>query len=116
VRLGLTIPTFGPLANAENIVAVARNTEGMGYESLWSGDRTLAPVSPRDRYTQRPQLPGDGLRLIRRLDVPDGDIDAVLGKVTHARGTNPAAATRHQRDFAAQTVTRSTLLNCHTGR
>ena len=50
MRLGLTIPTFGPLANAENIVAVARNAEGMGYESLWSGDRSLAPVSPQDRY------------------------------------------------------------------
>lgn len=50
MRIGLTIPTFGSLANADNIVSVSRAAEDMGYESLWSGDRTLAPISPRDRY------------------------------------------------------------------
>lgn len=54
MRLGLTIPTFGPLATAENVIAVARHAESTGYESLWSGDRTLAPVAPKDSYPGTP--------------------------------------------------------------
>jgi probable F420-dependent oxidoreductase len=50
----MTIPTFGPLANTENIIEVCRTAESMGYESLWSGDRTLAPVAQRDIYPGTP--------------------------------------------------------------
>ncbi|GHJ36800.1 TIGR03619 family F420-dependent LLM class oxidoreductase [Streptomyces sp. TS71-3] len=50
MRIGLTLPTFGPDAGMESIVEVSRSAEEMGYDSLWTGDRLLAPLSPSRPY------------------------------------------------------------------
>lgn len=50
MRLGLALPTFGRNADAEAIVTVSRTAEEMGYDSLWSGDRVLAPREPSVPY------------------------------------------------------------------
>ncbi|MEU6347190.1 TIGR03619 family F420-dependent LLM class oxidoreductase [Streptomyces sp. NPDC046977] len=50
MRLGLTIPTFGPHSTADVIAHVSRTAEEMGYDSLWTGDRVLSPEQPKDPY------------------------------------------------------------------
>lgn len=56
MRIGLALPTFGPDANADGVVGVSRSAEELGYDSLWTGDRVLAPVSPGAPYPS-----GDGV-------------------------------------------------------
>ncbi|MEU6440839.1 TIGR03619 family F420-dependent LLM class oxidoreductase [Streptomyces sp. NPDC047046] len=53
--LGLALPTFGTDAHTEGIVHVSRAAEELGYDSLWTGDRVLAPRSPSTPYPS-----GDG--------------------------------------------------------
>jgi probable F420-dependent oxidoreductase len=56
MRLGLALPTFGTTVQASAIAAVARCAEEAGYDSLWSGDRVLAPP-----VTSVPYGGGDGV-------------------------------------------------------
>ena len=56
MRLGMALPTFGPDAGPEGIIKISRTAEDMGYDSLWSGDRVLAPVTPSVPYPS-----GDGV-------------------------------------------------------
>ena len=53
MQLGLALPTFGPDARPEGLLRVCRSAEEMGYDSLWTGDRVLAPLVPGAPY------PGD---------------------------------------------------------
>ncbi|MFJ6391123.1 TIGR03619 family F420-dependent LLM class oxidoreductase [Streptomyces sp. NPDC091972] len=50
MKLGLALPTFGPDACPDGIVRVCRTAEDMGYDSLWTGDRVLAPHVPGAPY------------------------------------------------------------------
>jgi probable F420-dependent oxidoreductase len=50
VRFGISLPQFGPAAAAGQIGAFARQAEDLGYESLWVGDRALAPLRPSRPY------------------------------------------------------------------
>ncbi|MEV0175547.1 TIGR03619 family F420-dependent LLM class oxidoreductase [Streptomyces sp. NPDC050803] len=50
MRLGLALPTFGPDAQPEGVLRVCRTAEEMGYDSLWTGDRVLAPLVPGTPY------------------------------------------------------------------
>ncbi|WP_061295375.1 TIGR03619 family F420-dependent LLM class oxidoreductase [Herbidospora cretacea] len=50
MRLGLGLPTLGPLATPAFIASVAQRAEALGYHSLWAGERLLDPVNPRSRY------------------------------------------------------------------
>lgn len=50
MRIGLSVPQIGPLADPETIVSVARAAESAGYDSLWAMDRLLAPLEPRSSY------------------------------------------------------------------
>ncbi|WP_237555307.1 MULTISPECIES: TIGR03619 family F420-dependent LLM class oxidoreductase [unclassified Streptomyces] len=49
----MAIPTFGPDATAEALVEVSRSAEELGYDSLWTGDRVLAPSVPSVPYAGR---------------------------------------------------------------
>lgn len=50
MRIGLALPTFGPDASAEGVLRVSRFAEELGYDSLWTGDRILAPAAPSAPY------------------------------------------------------------------
>ncbi|TCP53173.1 putative F420-dependent oxidoreductase [Tamaricihabitans halophyticus] len=50
MRIGLGLPHYGPLADASGIARFAAAAEELGYTSLWTGDRVLAPVRPSDIY------------------------------------------------------------------
>jgi len=50
MRYGLALPQFGAHCDATAITSFVRNAEVLGYQSLWVGDRVLAPVDPSDLY------------------------------------------------------------------
>jgi probable F420-dependent oxidoreductase len=48
--VGLALSQYGAFANRAAVAGVARAAESLGFHSLWTGDRILDPVDPRDRY------------------------------------------------------------------
>jgi probable F420-dependent oxidoreductase len=50
VRFGITLPQFGPVVEPGLIANFAREAEQSGYQSLWVGDRVLAPLQPSQPY------------------------------------------------------------------
>jgi probable F420-dependent oxidoreductase len=61
VRTGLAVCQYGAFARRDAVVEVARRAEALGFDSLWTGDRLLDPVSPRSRYpgTTSGRLPAE---------------------------------------------------------
>lgn len=58
VQIGFTLPQIGPLAHhAQEISRFAREAEGLGADSLWVGDRLLAPVEPTVGYGGGDSIP-----------------------------------------------------------
>ncbi|MBQ6643531.1 MAG: TIGR03619 family F420-dependent LLM class oxidoreductase [Saccharopolyspora sp.] len=83
MRLGLGLPQFGPFADPACVHEVATEAEGMGFESLWAGERLHAPRNPSTPY------PGsaDG-------SLPDrmrASLDPLLVLTVAASATNRAA-------------------------
>jgi probable F420-dependent oxidoreductase len=54
MRIGIHVPVFGPLANAENILGVAKRAEALGFDSLWSSDHVVMPARVASRYPYSP--------------------------------------------------------------
>lgn len=50
MRLGFALPQIGPAAGPEALIAVAKQAEALGYDSLWVLERLLFPVAPRAAY------------------------------------------------------------------
>ncbi|MBF6050183.1 TIGR03619 family F420-dependent LLM class oxidoreductase [Streptomyces sp. NRRL B-1677] len=50
MKIGIALPQFGDHARAELVAGFARDAEAAGFDSLWVGDRALAPVAPSDLY------------------------------------------------------------------
>lgn len=50
MRVGLALSQYGTFARRDAVIEVARAAEDLGFDSLWTGDRILDPVNPRDRY------------------------------------------------------------------
>ena len=57
MRLGFGLPVAGGWATPENMVAVAREAESLGYHSLWTVQRILYPRAPRNEYAGAPGGP-----------------------------------------------------------
>ena len=55
MKLGFSLPTAGAWATPDNLVAVAREAESLGYHSLWVFQRLLYAIAPKNDY---PPLPG----------------------------------------------------------
>ncbi len=47
---GLDVGTYGPLANPETILALARQAEESGFSSIWLADHVAFPVSFASKY------------------------------------------------------------------
>ncbi|MEX0682503.1 MAG: LLM class F420-dependent oxidoreductase [Dehalococcoidia bacterium] len=54
MKLGYFLPQMGRVANADNIVKVAREAETQGFDSVWVTDRLLYPVKPKTPYAASP--------------------------------------------------------------
>jgi probable F420-dependent oxidoreductase len=50
MRLGFTVPQFGPDAGPDALLEVARQAEELGYDSLWVIERLLYPRNPKAPY------------------------------------------------------------------
>ncbi|HEX3176505.1 MAG TPA: LLM class F420-dependent oxidoreductase [Methylomirabilota bacterium] len=50
MKLGFGLPIGGAAATADNVSALARHAEALGYHSLWVFQRLLCPVSPLNTY------------------------------------------------------------------
>ncbi|MFD0785152.1 TIGR03619 family F420-dependent LLM class oxidoreductase [Micromonospora azadirachtae] len=48
-RVGLALSQYGAFVGRDAVIEVARAAEALGFDSLWTGDRILDPVNPRDR-------------------------------------------------------------------
>ncbi|AGP54829.1 TIGR03619 family F420-dependent LLM class oxidoreductase [Streptomyces rapamycinicus] len=60
MRIGFALPQFGPLAHhPEDIARFARQAEELGADSLWVGDRLLAPVDPIVGYAGTDVIPSE---------------------------------------------------------
>jgi len=58
VRIGFTLPQLGALAHYPREVSrFAREAEQLGADSLWVGDRLLAPVNPTVGYGGADTIP-----------------------------------------------------------
>ncbi|MFB9567046.1 TIGR03619 family F420-dependent LLM class oxidoreductase [Saccharopolyspora hordei] len=50
MRLGLTLPQFGPFSDPTLVPTVAAEAEALGFESLWTGERVHAATDPITPY------------------------------------------------------------------
>jgi hypothetical protein len=58
VRIGFTLPQMGALAHyPREVTRFARQAEQLGADSLWVGDRLLAPVNPTVGYGDGGTIP-----------------------------------------------------------
>lgn len=55
MKLGIALPHFGPYADPQAIIAVARKAEASGFSSLWVLERLLWPVAPASKYPGNPR-------------------------------------------------------------
>lgn len=54
MRLGVSLPNLGSSANPDAIVKGAQLAERLGYDTIWTADRLLYPVKPRNPYPATP--------------------------------------------------------------
>lgn len=54
MRIGVTLPSMGHLAQPRNLIDAAKTAEQLGYDTLWVADRLLYPVNPRTKYMMTP--------------------------------------------------------------
>ncbi|HEY1264335.1 MAG TPA: LLM class F420-dependent oxidoreductase [Terriglobales bacterium] len=65
MRIGFSLPNGGAIATPEAISKVARRAEELAYDSLWTFERVLYAVKPRDPYPGMPD--GKWPELFRRM-------------------------------------------------
>jgi probable F420-dependent oxidoreductase len=60
MKYGFTVPSRGPLATPESLVAIARRGEELGYDSISLGDHILVPraIGSEYPYTETGEYPG----------------------------------------------------------
>ena len=54
MKIGISLPQLGAQASAENLIAVARRAEELGYDSVWVLERLLWPLNPQEPYPASP--------------------------------------------------------------
>ncbi|HSB11917.1 MAG TPA: LLM class F420-dependent oxidoreductase [Blastocatellia bacterium] len=54
MKVGMSLPQLGPQASADNLIAVARRAEELGYDSVWVLERLLWPLNPQEPYPASP--------------------------------------------------------------
>src|ERR1051325_2951678 len=54
MKIGITLPQFGPDATKDNILKIALDAEKEGFDSIWVGERLLWPLNPQTPYPGTP--------------------------------------------------------------
>jgi len=52
MEFGLSLPSFGHLADADGIRLVAKGCEELGYSSIWAAERLLVPDPPNQPWSK----------------------------------------------------------------
>ncbi|MDN3351612.1 LLM class F420-dependent oxidoreductase [Actinomadura sp. DC4] len=110
VRVGLALSQYGAFANREAVIEVARTAESLGFHSLWTGDRLLDPVHPRDRYPGRAdgRVPPEQTTFLDPLTV----LTVAAGVTERIRlGTSTLNAPWHSPILLARTLTSIDVLS-----
>jgi alkanesulfonate monooxygenase SsuD/methylene tetrahydromethanopterin reductase-like flavin-dependent oxidoreductase (luciferase family) len=70
MRVGFALGNIGPIGSPDNLVKIAQRAEALAYDSLWTVDRLLWPVTPQTPYgaTADGSLPGEYKRVLDPLD------------------------------------------------
>jgi probable F420-dependent oxidoreductase len=50
MRVGVTLPNYGPLASGENLIRLAQLAEALGFDSVWVADHLVVPVETASIY------------------------------------------------------------------
>jgi probable F420-dependent oxidoreductase len=53
MEFGISLPSFGHLADPDGIRATATSAEELGFSSLWAAERLLVPDPPNQSWSQR---------------------------------------------------------------
>lgn len=54
MEFGMRIPNAGALATPDNITAVAKKAEELGYDAIWATDHVVVPVKRSSRFPYSP--------------------------------------------------------------
>jgi probable F420-dependent oxidoreductase len=87
MRFGIAVPNYGPLANADNMVRLARRAESLGLDSIWVADHLVAPVGVQSIYPfdKSPDpKPGD-MGVIEEFYEPLTTLAFLAGATSHIR-------------------------------
>ncbi|MGE7386487.1 TIGR03619 family F420-dependent LLM class oxidoreductase [Streptomyces sp. NPDC004126] len=57
MRIGFSVPQFGPFADPDRTAAICVALEDLGCHSLWVADRLLAPLTPAEGYPGGKEMP-----------------------------------------------------------
>ncbi|KIF06216.1 monooxygenase [Streptomyces sp. RSD-27] len=57
MRIGFSVPQFGPFADPDRTAALCTALEALGCHSLWVADRLLAPLTPAEGYLGGGEMP-----------------------------------------------------------
>lgn len=112
MRLGIALPQYGALADPARIGEFAAAAEGLGYASLWVGDRVLTPTRPSDFYpgggtAERPYPP----EFTRFVD-PLVALTVAAGTTSRVRlGTSTLTGTLHAPALLGRTLTSLDLVS-----
>lgn len=63
MRIGITLPNYGPLAGGANLARLARHAEGLGFDSVWVADHLVVPVESASVYPFDPRAAPGPARL-----------------------------------------------------
>ena len=54
LKIGITLPQAGHIANKENVIRMACMAEEEGFNSVWVFERLLWPINPQTPYSATP--------------------------------------------------------------
>ncbi len=57
MKVGFHVPQWGPSANREGVLAVARAVEAAGLDSVWVADHVVLPTTSRSDYPYAKNMP-----------------------------------------------------------
>ncbi len=112
MRVGLALSQYGAFAGRDAVIEVARGAEDRGFHSLWTGDRILDPVNPRDRYPGSSRSDGRMPRAYRTFMDPLTTLTAAAAVTSSVRlGTSTLNATWYSPVLLARTLSSLDVLS-----